>query len=260
MNLSNNTILITGGGSGIGFALAKEFLKHGNKIIISGRNIEKLKIARVNFPELEIIQCDISDEDSVKALVEEINKKYPDLNFLINNAGIMRIWNIQKETASIKEQKQEILTNLFGTIQLTQSLIPHLLKRKNGIILNVSSALAFVPISAAPVYNATKAALHSYSISIRQQLQGTNVKIFELLPGAIETAMANDIEKSLDIENGNPKMSPEKLARLTLKGLKNDTYEIRPGMANTLYIMNRMFPALAEKMLQKQSKKMLGKL
>jgi uncharacterized oxidoreductase len=260
VNLSNNTILITGGGSGIGLALVKQFLKNNNTVIIAGRNIEKLKHAKKSHPELEIIQCDVSGHDSVKALVLEIQQKYSDLNFLINNAGIMRMWNIQKEATNIKEQRTEILTNFFGTVQLTQSLIPHLLKKKNGVILTVSSALAYVPMAAAPIYNATKAALHSYSISIRQQLKGTNIKIFELLPGAIETEMSHNMEKAVGIEDRSPKMSSEKLAILTLKGLKNDTYEIRPGMANTLYIMNRIFPALAQKLLQKQSKKMLIKL
>jgi uncharacterized oxidoreductase len=209
---------------------------------------------------VEIIQCDISDEDSVTLLVEEIQQKYSNLNFLINNAGIMRMWNIQRKTTSIKEQRTEILTNFFGTVQVTQSLIPHLLKQRSSMVLNVSSALAYVPMSAAPIYNATKAALHSYSISIRQQLQNTSVKVVELLPAAIETDMAAEIEKSIGIENSSPKMTPEKLAMLTLKGLKKDSREIRPGMANLLHLIHRMFPSLAEKIIEGQSKKILVKL
>ena len=259
MNLTNNTILITGGGSGIGLALVKELLKHNNKIIISGRDIEKLKSAKKIFPELEIIQCDISNEDSVKALVQEIKQKYSSLNFLINNAGIMRMWNIQKETTDITEQKAEILTNVFGTIQLTQSLIPHLSKQKNSFILTVSSAVAYAPMSVMPVYCATKAALHSYSISIREQLQNTNIKVFELLPAGVDTEMAHEVERNLGIDMG-PKMAPDKLAILTLKGLANDTYEMRPGMANMLYKMNRFFPSLVKKMFAKESKKILTKL
>jgi uncharacterized oxidoreductase len=260
VNLNNNTILITGGGSGIGLALAVAFLKCGNKIIISGRNIERLKSAKRNFPELEIIQCDISSEASVRALVQEIRQKYPALNFLVNNAGMMRMWNIRRETINLNEQKEEILSNLFGTIQLTQSLLPFLLAQKNSAVLTVSSALAYVPMSAAPVYSATKAALHSYSVSTRQQLQNTGIKIFELLPGAIETEMSVKMEKSLGIESNKAKVLPEKLALLTLKGLKNDKYEIRPGMANSLYIIHRLFPSLAKKILQKQSDQMLAKL
>ncbi|HXS38433.1 MAG TPA: SDR family NAD(P)-dependent oxidoreductase [Flavipsychrobacter sp.] len=260
MNLTNNTILITGGGSGIGFALAVELLKHNNKIIICGRDFEKLRQAKRILPALEIIQADISNEGSVKSFTEEVQKKYPDLNFLINNAGIMKMWNVQKKTVSIHEQKIEILTNVFGTIQLTQSLIPHLLSQSKSFILNVSSALAFVPMSAAPIYNATKAALHSYSISIRQQLQGTSIKVFEVLPAAIETQMAIDVEKIVGIENSGQKMSPEKLAVLTIKGLKRDTYEIRPGMANMLYYLHRFFPSFAQSMIEKQSKKILLKL
>jgi uncharacterized oxidoreductase len=260
VNLSGNTILITGGGSGIGLALVKEFLALNNRVIICGRNLEKLKAAKGQYQALEIIQCDISNEDSVTKLVEEVLLKYPDLNFIVNNAGIMRLWNIQKETTSIEEQRAEVLTNFFGTIQLTQSLIPHLLRQTSSTILNVSSALAFVPMSAAPIYGATKAALHSYSISIRQQLLNTNIRVAELLPAAIETDMATEMEKAIGIENSSSKMKADRLAMLTINGLRNGMLEIRPGIANTLYFIHRFFPSIAEKMILHQSKKMLLKL
>jgi len=260
MNLSNNTILITGGGSGIGLALAVELLNYNNKIIIAGRNIEKLQLAQTNHPKLEILQVDISDEASVKKLTYEVLEKYPDLNFLINNAGVINLWNIKTKKVSISGQKAELLTNVFGTIQLTQSLIPFLLNKKNATILNVSSALAFVPMASAPVYSATKAALHSYTISLRQQLQGTNVSVFEVLPAAINTDMAKHIEKSAGIEASGQGMLPEKLAVLIVSGLKKNNFEIRPGMANILYHLHRFFPTLAQKMLAKQAQKMLANL
>lgn len=252
MYLTNNTILITGGGSGIGLALAKELLNHGNKIIISGRNLEKLKWAKRQFPELEIIQCDISSEDSVTALVNEVEQKYPDLNGLINNAGIMGSWDIQKNDADIQGQKDEILTNIWGTIQLTQSLIRQLSNQKNSFILTVSSALAYAPFSAFPVYCATKAALHSYTISIREQLQNTSIKVFELLAPLVETEMVAHIKMSM------PKMTTDQLATLTLNGLKKDNYEIRPGMANMLYLMSRFLPFVIKKSLAKESNKVLA--
>jgi uncharacterized oxidoreductase len=260
VNISDNTVLITGGGSGIGLALAAELLKFNNRIIICGRDINRLTLAKNRFPDLEIVQCDISKEENVSELIRKIEVEYPGLNFLINNAGVMRMWRIQAESIAINEQKEEILTNLFGTIQLTQSLLPQLSKQSHSAILNVSSALAFVPMSAAPIYNATKAAIHSYSISVRHQLQNSSIKIFEVLPAAIETQMATDMEKIIGIENNGPKMSSEKLARLILKGLKNNTYEIRPGMANMLYHLHRFFPSLAKGMLERQSKKILRKL
>lgn len=260
MNLSGNTILITGGGSGIGLALAKEFIQLNNRVIICGRNLEKLKNAKQKFPSIEIIQCDVSDENSVEALVQAIQEKYPDLNFLVNNAGIMKMWNIQHATTNTQEQKAEILTNFFGAVQLTQSLIPHLLKQTNSFVLNVSSALAYVPMSAAPIYSATKAALHAYSVSIRQQLANTNVKIFELIPAAIGTDMAAELEKSIGMETDPSKMTPEELAVLAIKGLKDDKLEMRPGMAAALHTIHRIFPSLAKKMIQKQSRKILLKL
>src|SRR6185437_6094506 len=157
-------------------------------------------------------------EEAVKMLVQEIQKNHDELNFLINNAGLMKFWNIQRDTTSINQQKAEILTNIFGTFQLTQSLVSHLLKKDHSAILNISSALAFVPMAAAPVYNATKAAIHSYSISIRQQLRHSSIKVFEVLPAGVKTQMATDMEKIVGIENNSPKMSPEKLAKLIVKG------------------------------------------
>ncbi len=260
MNLSNNTILITGGGSGIGLALAKEFLQLNNKVIICGRNADRLQAAKKKLPSLEAIQCDVANEDSVLALLEKIHQKHPDLNFLINNAGVMKLWNVQKETTSTREQKEEVLINLFGTIQLTQLLIPSLLRQKKSFILNVSSALGEVPMPVAPIYSSTKAALHTYSIAIRQQLQNTNISVFELLPAAIATDMAREIEKNIGMTSSNPKMTPEKLEILTIRGLKNDTPEIRPGIANVLHVIHRFFPSLAQKMISSQSKKMLLKL
>lgn len=260
MNLSDNTILITGGGSGIGLALAKQFLQLDNRVIICGRDIEKLNSARKIFPSLEIIQCDISDESSVNELGKVIQQKYSGLDFLINNAGIMRTWNIQNKIINIKEYKEELFTNVFGTIQLTQSLIPQLTKQNESAILNVSSALAYAPISSMPVYCASKAALHSYTISLREQLNDTSIQVFELLPAGIDTEMSREVEKRLGLEGGMPKMSPDKLATLTIKGLKRDTHEIRPGMAGILYAMNRFFPAQVNRMMAKESKKILTKL
>jgi len=260
MNIRNNTILITGGGSGIGLALAKELLALNNTIIICGRNVETLEKAKKETPDLTIIPCDISAEDSVQLLVQEIRQKYPAFNILVNNAGLMKFWNIQKNDIDIVEQKKEILTNVFGTIQLTQSFVPHLLKQRNSAIVNISSALAFVPMPAAPIYNATKAAIHSYSIATREQLRNTTLKVFEALPGAVETQMAKNMEKIVGIENSGPKMTPEKLAQLIVKGLRYDTLEIRPGMANILYYVHRFLPALAQTMITKQSDNILKRL
>jgi uncharacterized oxidoreductase len=260
VNITNNTILITGGGSGIGLALAVELLKYNNKVIISGRSVEKLQKAKNKYSALEIIQCDISKEDSVRKLVQEIHKNHDEFNFLVNNAGLMKFWNIQRATTSINQQKEEILTNIFGTFQLTQSLVPHLLKRDHSAILNISSALAFVPMAAAPVYNATKAAIHSYSVSIRQQLRRSSIKVFEVLPAAIDTQMATDMEKIVGMGNSDKKMAPEKLAGLIVSGIRNNNLEIRPGMANMLYYIHRFFPTLAQNMIRKQSEKILPKL
>lgn len=259
MHLQNNTILITGGGSGIGLALARKLSLH-NKVIICGRDQDKLKQVKAELPDIDIVPCDISNPESVRQLIHTISTNNPALNFLINNAGIMRFWNFSGENFKMDDLQPEIQINLIGSIYLTQSLLPQLQSQRTACMLNVSSALAYVPMSAAPIYSATKAALHSYSISLRQQLGNTRVKVFELLPAAIETQMAIDMEKKFGIENSGPKMSPEKLAKLIIKGVQNDTAEIRPGMANVLYHMNRFFPSLAQRMIRNQAKKILRKL
>lgn len=259
MNIRNNTILITGGGSGIGLALAKELLKLNNTIIICGRNSETLENAKRETPGLHTLSCDVSNEDSVKLLVQKILQKYPTLNVLVNNAGLMRFWNVQRNDINISEQKKEILTNVFGTIQLTQSFIPHLLKQKTSAVVNISSALAFLPMSAAPIYNATKAAIHSYSISTRQQLRNTSIKVFEVLPGGVETQMAKSLEKIIGADGG-PTMTPEKLVQYIVKGLQKNSFEIRPGIANMLYYVHRFLPSFAQNMIMRQSENILKHL
>ncbi len=255
MKLTNNTILITGGGTGIGLTLAKELTNLGNKVIISGRRLEVLEAVKNENKEIDFIQADVSDEDSIKKLVSTLLEKYPDFNMLINNAGVMHIYDIAKEGINMLDiQVQEINTNIMGPIMLGQLVLPHLLKKQHAAILNVSSGLAYIPIPASPVYSATKAALHSYTLSLRQQLERTSVKVFELLPPIVDTNLVTEVEMSI------PKISSEKLVSSTLKALKNNRYEIRPGMTGMMYYMLKFMPFIIKAMMAKDSRKALAGL
>ncbi len=255
MKLTNNTILITGGATGIGLTLAKELAQLGNQVIISGRRLEKLESVKKANTGIDFIQADVSDEKSIQNLVSTVVEKYPSINMLINNAGYMQIFDIAKDGINtLDKQVQEINTNVAGPIRLGQLLLPHLLKKQNAIILNVTSALAYTPFSASPVYSATKAALHFYTLSLREQLKGTSVKVFELLPPLVATDMTTHVEMSM------PKISPEKLVKATIKGLKSNTYEIRPGMTGMMYYMVRFMPFMMKAMIAKDARKALAEL
>lgn len=186
MKMSGNTVLITGGTSGIGMALAERFLALGNTVIISGRRESKLQEMKARFPKLHTIVSDAGSPHDREELAKRISQKHPNLNILINNAGIQRKFNFQKPEAWI-ETASEIDINFGGPVHLTALLLPQLLKQKEAHVVNVSSGLAFVPLAHMPVYCATKAALHSLTMSLRKQLSGTSVSVTELIPPAVKT-------------------------------------------------------------------------
>lgn len=189
MNLSGNTILITGGASGIGLAFAERFIKAGSKVIVCGRREAKLLEAKEKFPEIVTRVCDVTNESDRLALFEWVTSQYPELNVLVNNAGIQQRFNILK--ADPKEDwsyyKNEITANLEAPIHLAMLFAPYLANKENGIMINVTSGLAFTPMAIAPIYSATKAALHSFTVSLRLQLSETLMKVIEVAPPAVNT-------------------------------------------------------------------------
>lgn len=193
MNLQGNTILITGGGSGIGLALAEEFKRMGNEVIVAGRSLAKLDAARSKG--LSAYEVDMTSEGSIGSLISQLLSRYPSLNAVIHNAGIMANEKLVSRDNS-QVAHETIASNLLGPILLTNGLLPHFLGRKSAMIMTVTSGLAFVPLAMAPTYSATKAAIHSYTQSLRYQLKGTSVEVKELVPPYVRTGLMGERQSS----------------------------------------------------------------
>lgn len=186
MELASNTVLITGGASGIGLALAERFLRSGSDVIVCGRREQMLREAQAKRPALRIRVCDISSETGRVALFDWAVASFPRLNVLVNNAGIQHRMRLAGPTDWAR-MRQEIATNLDAPIHLSTLFIPHLLAAQRPAIVNVTSGLAFVPMASVPVYCATKAAVHSFTLSLRHQLSETPIQVVEIAPPAVNT-------------------------------------------------------------------------
>jgi uncharacterized oxidoreductase len=186
MKIENNTVLITGGATGIGLALAERFLQAGSTVAICGRREDKLNEAQTKHPQLITRACDVADNGERVALLEWVTRELPALNVLINNAGIQQRYSLQ-QPLDWRQMHNEIAINFDAPVHLSTLFIPHLMQQPRAAILNVSSGLAFVPMAGTPVYCATKAALHSFTMSLRHQLAGTSIEVIEIIPPAVQT-------------------------------------------------------------------------
>jgi uncharacterized oxidoreductase len=218
MNLTKNTILITGGGSGIGRALAEAFHQLGNQVIIAGRRSAVLDQVTSANPGMKSLVLNIEDPASITAAAQKLTADFPALNAVLNNAGIMRPEDVQK--ASTADAEAIVTTNLLGPIRLTAALMPHFLKQPSATVINVSSGLAFVPLAMTPTYCATKAAIHSYTESLRYQLKGTQIKVLEIVPPWVATELMGDVPT-------DPRAMPlDKFIAETMQILATDAEEI----------------------------------
>jgi uncharacterized oxidoreductase len=188
MKPSGNTILITGGGSGIGRGLAEAFHKLGNKVIIAGRRKQLLDETVAANPGMASATLNIEDAASIRAFAQQLTADFPALNVVIHNAGIMRPENVT-QSSETADAEAMIATNLLGPIRLTAALLPHLQQQPHATIMTVSSGLAFIPMAITPTYNATKAAIHSWTQSLRYQLKSTNIEVVELVPPYVQTEL-----------------------------------------------------------------------
>jgi uncharacterized oxidoreductase len=196
MKSTGNTILITGGGSGIGRALAEAFHKLGNKVIIAGRRQQVLDETTAANPGMASATLNIEDAAGIQAFAKKLTADFPALNTVIHNAGIMRPENLLGPAEDTSDAEAMITTNLLGPIRLTAALLPHLQKQPHATILTVSSGLAFTPLALTPTYCATKAAIHSWSESLRYQLRSTNVEVVELAPPYVQTELMGSQQAS----------------------------------------------------------------
>lgn len=230
MQTSNNTILITGGASGIGLALTEQFA-HSNKVIMCGRRKDKLLAAKERFPSVDIKVCDLKNEPERSELVRWVTKNYPELNILINNAGIQQELDFAT-LEDIEKVSEEIEINFIVPVHLSSLLIPHLKTKANSAIINISSGLAFTPLAIVPIYCATKAALHSFSLSLRHQLSKTSIKVFEIAPPIVDTDLDKGRRGTQQQSHGGIK--PEEFALQAVEAIRNDTYEVAIGFAANL--------------------------
>src|SRR5882757_4410481 len=194
MKMTGNTILITGGGSGIGRALAEAFYRLGNKVIVSGRREMRLRTTIDANPGMVAVELDVRDPQDIRLVTEQIIAKHPMLNVLINNAGIM---HVDDAAGTVDEDLlvATVTTNLGGPIRMSGALIPHLSKQRDPVIINVSSILAFVPLAPTAIYSATKAALHSYTLSQRYKLSKLGIRVIEIAPPWVRTELLNSLEE-----------------------------------------------------------------
>jgi len=185
MQISGNTILVTGGNSGLGRRFAEEFARRGNKVLITGRKQATIDEVTAGTPGITGYVLDVTDPQAIRDFAARVTADHPDLNAVINNAGIMVAEDLKQQELHVAEDI--VTTNLLGPIRLISALMPHLLGKEAATIMTVSSGLAFVPLAKTPTYNATKAAIHSYTLSLREQLKNTRIEVIEIVPPGVQT-------------------------------------------------------------------------
>ena len=237
MELFGNTLLITGGASGIGLALAQAFAERGNKVIICGRDATKLAAAQRAIPELEAKRCDLTIPAERDELVTWILQHFPELNIIINNAGVVHSMDLSSDTFDFDLIRQEFVTNMQVPIELSLRFFPHLKRQERAALVNVTTGQIYSPNAATPVYAAAKAGLHTWTQAVRYQLQDAPVKIFEVLPPLVDTEMI----KGLGVP-ATDAISPTDVANATLKAMAEDEEEIRIGPTKALYLVSRIAP------------------
>lgn len=228
MKTSGNTIFISGGSAGIGFEVAKHFIEKGNKVIINGRNEERLDKALLELQGLVIIQGDLSLESERLRISKSLKENHPDLNIVINNAAEGYSYTLAKGQQTYSNANQEIQTNYIAIVHFSELLIPVLKEKEDAAIVNVTSIAGLVPSAPIPTYSASKAALHFYTQLLRDALADTTIKVFELMPPLVNTAFSAAI-------GGSNGISPEEVAYELLQAISEDRLDIPVGQTRSVY-------------------------
>jgi uncharacterized oxidoreductase len=223
MKTNGNTILITGGSAGIGFELAKQFSQLGNKVLITGRNADKLKEAAGKLENVVAIPGDVTDSDSTDQLVTQIKSEHPELNMVINNAGYTDVYQLSADANAFSKASREMQTNYLSIVGLTEKLLPTLLKNEHAAVVNVTSIVAYNPQKMLPTYTASKAALKAYTDVLRNTFED-QLNVFELIPPLVNT----DFSKEIGGENGIP---PKEVADELILALEKNQWLVPVGMS-----------------------------
>lgn len=231
MQTTGNTVLITGATSGIGLAFAEEFLKLKNRVILCGRRKDRLAQIMAKHPEIIARFCDVSVSEQREELAYWVLETYPDINVLINNAGIQLITDLTRPV-NISRIRTEMETNFIAPVHLSSLLIPHLAVKKDAAIINITSGLAFVPLSKVAVYCASKAAFHSVTMSLRYQLRKTPIKVFDIIPPAVDTELGPETREDPSKSHGGIPIS--EFLKEALEAIRTDRFEAAVSHAKSL--------------------------
>ena len=237
MRLSDRTVLVTGGTGGIGLGIAKAFHRSKSRVIVCGRNREKLSMVERELPEITALPCDVGDARQRENLAGEVLSRFPDLDILVNNAGIQRYIDLTKGYDALKSGEDEIEINFVATVELTALFIDHLMKRPAAAIVNVSSGLGFVPMVNTPIYSATKAAIHTYSLVLRQQLKDTPIRVVEIVPPMVDTDLNKAGRDSAHLRFRG--ISISEYIPTVMKGLENDADMVFHGDGEEIMTQSR---------------------
>jgi uncharacterized oxidoreductase len=234
MQMQGNTIFITGGSSGIGGALAEAFHQRGNHIIVSGRRQDRLQEICARHPGMAYFVLDVTDRNAIRSVARKVITDFPAVNCVFNNAGVQMRAGISTDGSLDDESLEtEITTNLFGPIRVAAAFLPYLAQRAGATLVNVSSGLAFVPMARFPVYCATKAALHSWTMTLRYQWQKLGVKVIELIPPYVGTELGGPRKQAINV--GPQPMPLDAFMAETMKELESDADEIAIADAKKLF-------------------------
>ncbi|HED37530.1 MAG TPA: SDR family NAD(P)-dependent oxidoreductase [Ignavibacteria bacterium] len=242
MQTYNNVILLTGGTSGIGLEMVRQFYELDNRLIVTSSNLNNLDKLKIKFPKIKTIVCNLGDNLSVRNFINKCLVEHSDINIVINNAGIQNNYTWTEDKDGYNKIENEIQVNFTSPMQIIYGLLPLLTAKQNSGIINVSSGLAFAPKKSAPIYCATKSAIHNGTKALRYQLESSSVKVFEIIPPLVDTAMTEG--------RGKGKITPKQLVDEFLRNFKKDKFESNIGKTKLLRFIQRISPKIADNILK----------